>query len=125
MSHNCSQYLIPVIKIEEFEKSELSIRLADKMDEMDRTWEWFQNRFLRICIGKFMDLSGRVNEKGRFLIRISCKVVYYLVVASFAYTLTRETGDYYAEDSMIDTEIDPPFNYKFHFAIVVFLIFLI
>ena len=99
------------------------------MDEMDRTIEWFdnryQNRFFLICIGKVLDLSGRVNEMGRFLIRISCKVFYYLVVASFAYTLTRETGDYYAADSMIDTEIDPPFNYKFHWAIIVFLIFLI
>ena len=96
------------------------------MDEMDRTWEWFKNSFLRICIGKVIDLSGRVNEKGRFLIRISCKVLYYSVVASFAYTLTRETGDYYAEESMLlDTDIPLPFNYKFHWAIIVFLIFLI
>ena len=96
------------------------------MDEMDRTLEWFNNLFLRIFIRKFLDLSGRVNEKGRFLIRISCKVVYYLVVASFAYYLTRETGDYYAPSNMVDHgDIIPPFNYKFHFAIVVFLIFMI
>ena len=95
------------------------------MDEMDRTWEWFQNRILGICIGKVIDLSQRVNEKVRFLIRISLKVVYYLVVACFAYYLTREGGDYYAPSNMVDTEIDPPFNYKFHFAIIVFLIFLI
>ena len=113
------------MKIAEFEKSQLSIRLADKMDKMDRTWEWFKNRFLRICIGKIIDFSGRVNEKLRIVLRISLKVVYYLVVAGLAYDLTRETGDYYGVDSMIDTEIHPPFNYKFHFAIIVFLIFLI
>ena len=95
------------------------------MDEMDRTWEWFKNCLLRICIGKVLDLSGRVTGKVRILIRISCKVLYYLVVASLAYYLTRETGDYYAPTNMVDTEIDPPFNYKFHFAIIVFLIFLI
>ena len=114
--------------IVKFEKSELSIRLADKMDEMDRTWEWFQNLFLRICIGKVMDLSGRVNEKGRFLIRISCKVLYYLLIAIVAYITTREGGDFYAPSNMVDTEIldiDPPFNYKIHWAIIVFLIFLI
>ena len=75
-----------------------------------------------------MDLSERVNEKGRFLIRISCKVVYYLLIASFAYYLTRETGDYYAPSNMVNTEIldiDPPFNYKIHWAIIVFLIFMI
>ena len=99
------------------------------MDEMDRTQQMFdnrfQNRFLRICIGKVIDLSGRVTGKVRILLRICCKVLYYLVVASFAYYLTRETGDYYAESNMVDTEIDPPFEYKFHFAIIVFLIFLI
>ena len=98
------------------------------MDEMDRTWELFKNRFLLICIGKVLDLSGRVNETGRFLIKISCKVLYYLVVASLAYYLTRETGDYYAYTNMVDTDIldiPLPFNYKFHWAIIVFLIFLI
>ena len=99
------------------------------MDEMDKTQEMFdnrfQNRFLRICIRKVMDLSGRVTERGRILIRISCKLLYYLIIASLAYYLTREGGDYYAPSNMVDTEIDPPFNYKFHFAIIVFLIFLI
>ena len=113
------------MKIAEFEKSQLSIRLAEKMDVMDRTWELFKNRFLRICIGKIIDFSGRVNEKLRIVLRISLKVFYHLVIAALAYNLTRETGDYYAEESMLDTEIDPPFNYKFHFAIIVFLIFLI
>ena len=97
---------------------------------MDRTIEWFdnryQNRFIQICLGKVLDLSGRVNETGIFLIKISCKVLYYLVVASLAYYLTRETGDYYAYTNMVDHgDIPPPFNYKFHWAIIVFLIFLI
>ena len=95
------------------------------MDEMDRTWEWFNNLFLRICIRKVLDLSERVTGKLRFVFRISLKVVYYLVIATVAYILTRETGDYYGVDSMIDTEMDPPFEYKFHFAIIVFMIFLI
>ena len=95
------------------------------MDMMDRTLEQFQNRFLRIFILKVLYLSGRVNGKVYKVLRISCKFVYYLVIAVLAYILTREGGDYYAEDSMLDTEIDPPFQYKFHFAIVVFLIFLI
>ena len=98
------------------------------MDEMDRTWELFKNRFRLICIGKVLDLSGRVNETGRFLIRISCKVVYYLVIAIVAYITTREGGDYYALYNMVNTEIldiDPPFNYKIHWAIIVFLIFMI
>ena len=92
---------------------------------MDRTWELFKNRFLRICIGKVIDLSGRVNEKLRIVLRISLKVLYYLVIACFAYYLTREGGDYYAASNMVDTEIEPHFKYKFHFAIIVFLIFLI
>ena len=92
---------------------------------MDRTWELYKNRFLRICIRNVIDLSGRVNGKIRFVFRISLKVFYYMVIAILAYILTRETGDYYAEESILDTEIDPPFNYKFHFAIIVFLIFLI
>ena len=95
------------------------------MDKMDGTWERFKNPFLRICVGKLGDLSERVNGKVRNVLRISCKFIYYLVIAILAYILTREGGDYYAEDSMIDTEIDPPFHYKFHFAIIVFLIFLI
>ena len=111
--------------IGKLEKSELSIRLADKMDNMDRTWKWFTNLLLRMFIRKVIDLSERVNEKGRFLIRLSLKVVYYLVVACFAYYLTREGGDYYAPSNMVDTEIEPHFKYKFHFAIIVFLIFLI
>ena len=60
------------MKIEEFEKSELSIRLADKMDKMERTWEWLSIRNFNIkpyhhsvmhaIIWKMEDLLDRVNN---------------------------------------------------------------
>ena len=60
------------MKIEEFEKSELSIRLADKMDKMDRTWEWlslrnfnikpYLNFVMQFLIWKMEDLLERVNN---------------------------------------------------------------
>ena len=87
--------------ITKFEKSELSIRLADKMDEMDRTWELFTYSFLSICIGKVRDLSGRVeNGKVRFLLRISRRFLYYLVIFTSAYLLTMDdlTHDWVSED---------------------------
>ena len=127
----CSQYSILVIKIAEFEKSELSILLADKMDEMDRTWEWFkdryQNRYFRICIRKVIDLSERLNGKFKILIRISCKVAYNVVIAILAYTLTRDGGDYYEEFNMFGhaLHMEPTFFYKITWAYIVFLILLI
>ena len=48
--------------IGKLEKSELSIRLADKMDNMDRTWRWFINPFFRICNRKVKYLFGFWNE---------------------------------------------------------------
>ena len=93
------------------------------MDKMDGTWERFKNPFLRICIGKIIYLSERVNGKVRIVLRISCKFVYYLVIAILAYILTREGGDYYAEFSLLDTEMDPPFGYRLAWAFLVFLIF--
>ena len=112
--------------IAKFEKSELSIRLADKMDKMDRTWEWFTNSSLRMCIQKVIDLSGRVNGKVIFMTRISCKVVYYLVIAIVAYITTRDQGDYYAESDLatMETHAEPPFHYKLVWAIIVFLVLL-
>ena len=92
------------------------------MDKMDRTLEWFNNLFLRIFIRKVLDLSGRVNEKGRFLIRISCKVLYYLVIATIAYITTRDQGDYFAESDLsnMETHVTPSFRYKLVWAFVVF-----
>ena len=100
------------------------------MDKMDRNWELFQNRFKSpfqngfqnclILVRKVVDLYER-----RFLMRISGKVVYYLVVASLAYYFTRESGDYYAHQNLgIETDVFPPFQYKFVWAVVVFFIFI-
>ena len=44
--------------IAKLEKSELSIRLANRMDNMDRTWKWFINPFFRMCRRKVIDLFG-------------------------------------------------------------------
>ena len=50
--HNSSYYQIPVMTIAKFEKSDLSIRLANKMDNLDRTWKWFINPFFKMCNSK-------------------------------------------------------------------------
>ena len=87
--------------IAKLEKSELSIRLADKMDKMDRTWEWFTNSIIRIFIRKVRYLSGRVtNGKVRFVIRMARSLVYYLVIFTSAYFLTMDdlTHDWVNED---------------------------
>ena len=108
------------------EKSELSIHLADKMDNMDRTWKWFTNLLLRMLIRKVIDLSERVNGPVRFVIRISCKVLYYLVIAIVAYITTRDQGDYYAESDLAtkETHQEPQFHYKFEWFILVFFVLL-
>ena len=112
--------------IAKLEKSELSIRLADKMDNMDRTWKWFTNLLLRMLIRKVIDLSERVNGKVRFVIRISCQVVYYLVIAIVAYITTRDQGDYYAESdlSTMETHGETAFYYKIEWFIIVFFVLL-
>ena len=105
------------------------------MDKMDRNWESFKNPFqnpfqnlYKIFIQfavVIVDWYGRLTETERFLMRISCSVVYYLVIASLAYYLTRERGDYYAHQNLgRDTDIWPPFQYKLEWAIVVFFIFI-
>ena len=108
--------------IAKLEKSELSIRLADKMDNLDRTWKWFTDLLLRMCIRKAIELSGRVTLQVRIVLRISCKVVYYLVIASVAYITTRDQGDYYAESDLsnMETHVTPSFRYKLVWAFVVF-----
>ena len=112
--------------IGKLETSELSIRLANKMDKMDRTWKWFTNLLLKMSIRKVIDLSGRVNEPVRFVIRISCKVLYYLVIATIAYITTRDQGDYYAESDLatIETHEEQPFYYKLVWAVIVFFVLL-
>ena len=115
--------------IEEFEKSELSIRLSDKMYKIERTWEWstYRNtyRLKRIFSLKFRDLLECVTD--RFVMRISCKFVYYLVIAILAYIMTRD-GEYDAEENKLSTiqaDMEPPTFYKFVQAMIVFGIFLL
>ena len=120
--------------IGKLEKLETCIRLADKMDKMDRTWRWFINPFFRMCNSKVKDLFGfwnDVNEtypdisatgKFRIVMRISCKVVYYLVIAMVAYITTRDQGDFFAESDLsnMETHVTPSFRYKLVWAFVVF-----
>ena len=147
--------------IGKLEKLETCIRLADKMDNMDRTWRWFINPFFRMCNSKVKDLFGfwndvnetypdsmeeyqlaaeirgydwyrhkdRENEfllyatgKFRIVMRISCKVVYYLVIAMVAYITTRDQGDFFAESDLsnMETHVTPSFRYKLVWAFVVF-----
>ena len=119
ISHDCFHYLITVTMISKFEKSELSILLANRMDNMDRTWKWFINLFFRMCNKKVM---GHVNGKFGIVMRISCKVVYYLVIAIIAYITTRDQGDYFAESDLsnMETHVTPSFRYKLVWAFVVF-----
>ena len=127
--------------IEEFEKSELSIRLADKMDKMERTWEWLSIRNINIkshlkCVMLFMiqkgeDLLERVNNAHYlvgFLVLVLCKVFYALIVGIVAYFLTRETGDYYAEFDMlpyVQSNMPPPIYYKWAQFLIVWGILLL
>ena len=105
--------------IAKLEKSELSIRAANKMDKMDRTWKWFFNPFFRMCSRKVIDLfTGKV----RIVLRVSCKVIYYLVIATIAYFTTRDQGDFFAESDLsnMETHVTPSFRYKLVWAFVVF-----
>ena len=113
--------------IAKLEKSELSIRLANKMDNMDRTWKWFINPFFRMFNGKVKDLLGFIyngNSKVKIGIRVSCKVVYHLVIVSVAYITTRDQGDFYAESDLsnMETHVTPSFHYKLVWAFIVFLL---
>ena len=115
--------------IGKLEKLETCIRLADKMDNMDRTWRWFINPFCRMCKSKVKDLLEFVNHensKVRIVIRVSRKVVYYLVIATIAYITTRDQGDYYAESdlSTMETHEEQPFYYKLVWAVIVFFVLL-
>ena len=108
------------------EKSELSIHLANEMDKMDRTWNWFIDPFFRKCLQIFLDLSGPGREKVRIMIRLTCKGIYYLVIATVAYITTRDQGDYYAESdwSNIETHVAPAYYYKWVWFNIVFLVML-
>ena len=59
---------ISVLAITMFGKSDLSIRVADKMDKLDRTLELFANSLIRISIRKVRFVSGRFrDERVRFM----------------------------------------------------------
>ena len=127
--------------IEEFEKSELSIRLADKMDKMERTWQWLSTRNMNIklylidvmlfLIQKVEDLLERVNNAHflvEIMVKVLCKVFYALIVGIVAYFLTRETGDYYAEFDMlpyVQSNMPPPIYYKWAQFLIVWGILLL
>ena len=100
------------------------MRLADKMDKMDRTWKWFINPFFKMCHRKILDLSERVNATVKIVMRISCKVFYHLVIATIAYITTRDQGDYFAESDLsnMETHVTPSFRYKLVWALIVFLV---
>ena len=111
------------------EKSELSIRLADKMDKMDRTWELVMNSIIKIFIQKVRYLSGRVtNEFVRFVIRMSRRFLYYFVILISAFLLTRDdlTHDWLLELDWRDTNMEVnEFSKHLMEYIVLFLIMII
>ena len=116
---------ILVMMIMKLEKSELSIRLANKMDKMDRTWEWFTNSAIRIFIQKIRYLSGRVtNEDVRFVIRMSRRILYYSVIVFSAFLLTRDdlTHDWVIEH--FNTNMEFVYEYRKHFEEYVVLSFI-
>ena len=100
--------------ITKFEKSDLCLRLADKMDRMDRSRE----RFIMILITKARNIS-----RERIAITKSVlSFVYYLVIAITAFLLTRDDSS--KVDWPIDMEVP---EYKKHMleALTVFLFSLI
>ena len=103
--------------IAKLEKSELSILLANRMDNMDRTWKWFINPFFKMWYRlkeRKDEFLMYLNGKVRIVMRISCKVVYYLVIAMVAYITTRDQGDFYAESDLsnMETHVTPSFRYR-------------
>ena len=106
ISHNCFHYSILAMKIEEFEKSELSIRLVDKMDKIERTWERFWESAIRIVFVFF-------NSKWT---RALCSMVYYFLIAVSAFLLTRDSE----EESFREMEVSQ-FQKNMVEAFIVFL----
>ena len=100
--------------ITKFEKSDLCLRLADKMDRMDRSRE----RFIMILITKARNMSRDSTALTKFVLSL----VYYLVIALAAFLLTRDDSSkiYWP----IDMEVP---EYKKHMleALTVFLFSLI
>ena len=99
-----------------FEKSDLCLRLADKMDRMDRSRE----RFIMILITKARNMSRDSTALTKFVLSL----VYYLVIALAAFLLTRDNPS--EEEIVWQTGMEVPW-YKKHIleAFTVFLIALI
>ena len=78
--------------IAKLEKSELSIRLADKMDKLDRTWELITKSLIRNFIRNVrIFLSGRfTNERVRFMSSVAFRLFYNVVILASAFLLTRD-----------------------------------
>ena len=91
---------ISVLAITMFGKSDLSIRVADKIDKLDRTWELFANSLIRISIRKVRFVSGRFrDERVRFMARMLRRFFYYLVILASSFLLTRDdlTHDWFID----------------------------
>ena len=107
---------ILVMMMTKFEKSDLCLRLADKMDRMDRSRE----RFIMILITKARNMS----QDSIALTKCLLSLVYYLVIALAAFLLTRDNPS--EEEIAWQTGMEVPW-YKKHIleAFTVFLISLI
>ena len=71
---------------------------SDKMAEMQSSWDWFLNSFVRFFTKIVRNVLGHLNSNW---IRTLRSVVYYLLIAILAFLLTRE----HQEKSFINTEI--------------------
>ena len=115
--------------IAKFEKSELSIRLADKMDKMDRTWALFSDSITSIFIRNLRYMTGRrrfKNGKFRFMMRISCRFFYYLIILASAFVLTRDdlTHDWFLDWRDTNMEVNELTKHLMEY-IILFLIMII
>ena len=106
--------------ISKFEKSDICLRLADKMDRMDRSRERFFRSFIMILITKAKNMSRERIAITKFVLSL----VYYLVIALAAFLLTRDNPS--EEEILFRTGMEIPW-YKKHMleALTVFLISLI
>ena len=113
--------------IAKFEKSELSICLADRMDKMNRTWELFTNHFIRIFISKVRYLSELAkNDRVRYAVRIFCNILYYQVILLSAFFLTRDDLSHNWRIDWRDTNMEVnEFSKHLMEYIVLFLIMII
>ena len=114
--------------IAKLEKSELSIRLADKMDKLDRTWELITNSIIRIFIRNVrIFLSGRFrNETVRFIASVARRSFYYLVILASAFLLTRDdlTHDWFLDWRDTNMEVNELTKHLMEY-IILFLIMII